>query len=97
MSILPALVLCIIHVSSMKVEKSYRDQRHLQQFVIDKNSGEIYVGGQNALIRLSPELYSIQLVENGPRLDSPLCPPPQIPCNLTKNSINSFTKGLVID
>jgi len=97
MSILPALVLCIIHVSSMKVEKSYRNQRHLQQFVIDKNTGEIYVGGQNALVRLSPELNSIQLVENGPRLDSPLCPPPQIPCNLTKNSINSFTKGLVID
>ncbi|XP_071128439.1 hepatocyte growth factor receptor-like isoform X3 [Mytilus edulis] len=94
---LPVLALFVVQVVSMKVEKSYRDQHRLQQFVVDKNTGEIYIGGQNTLIKLSSDLSVIQKVNNGPKTDNPLCPPPQIPCNLTKNSINSFTKGLVID
>ncbi|CAC5406948.1 PLXNA [Mytilus coruscus] len=94
---LPVLALFVLQVTSMKVEKSYRDQHRLQKFVVDKNTGEIYIGGQNTLLKLSSDLSVIQQVNNGPKTDNPLCPPPQIPCNLTKNSINSFTKGLVID
>lgn len=93
------LVLCltVVKVMSLTVEKLYRDQQSLQTFVIDKHSGEVFIGGQNTLVKLSSDLHVLKQVDTGPKMDSPLCPPPSLPCNRTKSLVNSVTKGLLID
>lgn len=85
------------HVMSLRIQEVYRDQQLLQTFIVDQTSGDVFVGGQNTLIKLSDDLSLLQQVDTGPKMDSPLCPPAPLTCNRTKHHVNSVTKGLVMD
>lgn len=69
----------------------------LQHLVVDKHSALVYVGGVNRLYQLSPELDRIEVVETGPREDSPECPAVDCLGSVLKRPTDNVNKALVID
>ena len=65
----------------------------------------MFVGATNRLFRLSGDLRVEQVVETGPRLDNPMCPPPTSECQCfgancaesQKTPTDAVNKALVID
>ncbi|XP_059161426.1 plexin-A2-like isoform X2 [Physella acuta] len=101
-SILPRLVLLMaLHccVLSMHILHTFRDPDNnlLQKMALHSASGAVYIGGVNRLHRLTSNLSLIQSAATGPREDNPDCPPPIVPCNLSKVATQSLTKSLVVD
>ena len=55
----------------------------------------MYVGATNRLYRLSDDLRDVeQVLETGPRLDNPLCPPPTSQCQCFGPSCAESQKAL---
>lgn len=69
----------------------------LQHLVVDKHSALVYVGGVNRLYQLSPELDRLEVVETGPREDSPECPAVDCLGSVAKRPTDNVNKALVID
>ncbi|XP_060073456.1 plexin-A4-like [Ylistrum balloti] len=92
---------CLIQmVSAMHIVHTFRDLHKdttLQNLKANKNSGDVFVGATNSLYHFAADLRSFQKVAMGPRVDNPHCPPPNLPCNDTKKSTNSFSEGIAID
>lgn len=56
----------------------------LYQVEVSRTTGHVYVGGQNTLLHLTPNLQPVNEFTMGPEPDSPLCPPVTPVCNRNK-------------
>ncbi|KAL8574219.1 hypothetical protein ACOMHN_027873 [Nucella lapillus] len=72
---------------------------HFSHLTLNTETQILYVGADNFLYSLKPDLTLAQRVRTGPKLDHPDCPPP-IPqfqaCEL-KRDTDSFNKALLVD
>ncbi|KPI93963.1 Plexin-B [Papilio xuthus] len=66
--------------------------------VVDKISGQVYVGSVNWLHQLSPDLKPIHVIRTGPKLDNPMCHASGCPSSDIQTTwIDNVNKILVID
>lgn len=99
-TLLLVIIASFCHMTrTMHIKESFRDINHLafREMQVDRNSGNVFIGADNKLLKLSPRLSKLQSVFTGPREDNPKCPPPSIPCDKEKYRMVSFSKGIAID
>jgi plexin A len=82
--------------------RSFQDPGNgaFSHMVLDKNTGNLYVGGVNHVYRLNPALAQEQRAVTGPQMDNPKCPPPIAKyntCTYPLTSHPAYNKALVID
>ncbi|KAK6175621.1 hypothetical protein SNE40_014038 [Patella caerulea] len=84
---------------ALKILHSFRDpdSNQFTKLVINKQTGNVFLGALNRLHKLTPNLEIKHSASSGPRMDNPKCPPPIMPCSEDKGELNSQIKGLVID
>lgn len=92
-SILASLVYSRDAIISTFSDKGNSSMNH---FVVNKNTGKIYVGAVNRLYQLSADLNLENVVETGPRKSSPKCPPQKYSCGEGQMT-DIFNKVLVIN
>ncbi len=69
----------------------------LQNLVVNKESGLVYVGGVNRLFQLSPDLERQVTVETGPREDNLQCPASGCSDDVATQLTDNVNKALVVD
>ena len=69
----------------------------LQQVVVNSETGNVYVGGQNLLVHFDGNLTEISQKVMGPVEDSDQCPPAGLQCESSRSETDSFIKVLEID
>ena len=94
------VMLMVVTAQSLEIMKTFRDlhgDKQFQSIIVHQVTGDIYVGGVNALFHFRPDLTKIEQISMGPRNDSMNCPPPNQKCSQNKKLINSFSEGVAID
>lgn len=64
---------------------------------VHPNGSHLYVGGVNKLYQLDSQLRLQQMVQLGPRMDSPECPVTGICPSVQKKLTNYYNKALLVD
>jgi len=68
--------------------------RHI---IVDDSTGDVYVGGNNVLYRLSASLAHLAHTETGPEPDNLSCQPnPRLACNYSRKATDNVNQALVI-
>ena len=87
---------------SFRIAGTFRDRcaddcRNIHQIAINRQTGEVIVGGENVVYKLNQDLDMIQKLQTGPVEDNLACWPPNLPCDKPKRNITNFLKGMVFD
>ena len=100
-------LLCTLTTASY-VSKTFIDSTNngnFNHFVVDKNTGKVYIGAVNRIYQLTEDLISEKSVTTGPANDNPNCPPTgECSClseddctRFIRKPVDSINKALVID
>lgn len=94
------LAFCIstLHVASAS-NRELTSQNPLYNIDVDNETGAVFVGGENIILRATRELRQDKSVSTGPGKDHPQCLPPGVPppCDKERVIMNNRNKILLID
>ncbi|XP_065576884.1 plexin-A4-like isoform X2 [Artemia franciscana] len=98
-TILFTVILCVRLIHCESVVSVFHDPSviKLNHLTVDKESGNIYIGGVNRLYQLNENLETTTKVVTGPKEDSPDCSSRECPQNVEKRLTDNYNKVLVID
>ncbi|XP_036358669.1 plexin-A1 isoform X4 [Octopus sinensis] len=93
------LVMPLLYVSGDYIVSSFQSSKNgstMNHYVVNKNTGKIYVGAVNRLYQLSPDLKEEINVSTGPIKSSPQCPPQKYSCE-SGQFTDTYNKVLVVN